>query len=143
MSIQKKDRTLEITVDDLLSSPRFKIAINYYDFCPELLRNLFLEVGEESQQVAKNVIISEYNMFGSKKERVVKKEDGSSETEKVSGLDQFELTPYLRGIKTFARYNVWWKITEGLERDIYMADPTFQLDKHGRKQLIVKLKGSL
>lgn len=141
MTLQKKDRTLEMTVDDLMSSKRMEIAIDYYPLAPQLLRNLFIELGEASQQAAKSVIISEYNMFGSKKEKKVIAEDGNVEAVKLAGLDQYEMVPYLRGITEFNRYNTWWKVTEGLERDIYMADPLRKLDATGRAQLIQTLRG--
>jgi len=141
MTIQRKDRDLAVTVEDLMLSQRLKIATLYYEHAPDLLKDLFLTLGEAAQQATKSIIISEYNKYGSPKKAKKTSEDGI-EPVSVDGLPQYEMVPYLRAIKDFRKYNTWWKIKEGLERDIYLADPLFKLDASGRKALIEKLRGS-
>lgn len=137
--MQKKERDLKLTLEDLFNSLRFKIAVEYYPIEPQLLKDLFFEVGLAAEQCAKNTIISEYNKYGSKK---ILKEGGVGSITTEKGLDQYEIIPYLRSITNFNRYNIWWKPKTDLEKSLYANDPTFKLDYSGKVELVNKLKES-
>lgn len=115
----KKGRTLAITVADLLESPRLKIAVDNFNEDPNLLRAIFIELGMESQNVAKNAIIRE--------------------SMKHIGLDKGELKPVLYDFNNFCTYNIWWNMTP-IEVEYYSKNPKGLLPKEEAKELFRKIK---
>jgi len=121
--IQKKGRTLNTTVEDLMESPRLQIAIENYENDPMLLKSILIELGYEAQSVGKNTIIKHYATH--------------------SGMGAFELTPYLRNVSDFTTYNIWWKITPA-EQAYYMGMVNNKkLNKTERKKLFKQIHKDL
>lgn len=99
----RKGRTLAITVDDLLHSPRLDIAIKLYNKGDRsLLRAILIELGMETMQVVKTAVIR----------RAIQHHD----------LDAFELKPFLHNLDAFDfnTFTVFWNLTNQ-ERDLYLA----------------------
>lgn len=117
--IQKKGRTLGITVDDLLESPRFKLALENYESDPMFMKAILIELGMECLKVGKNTIIKAYATH--------------------SSFDQFEMKPFLSNITDFTSFNIWWKLSK-LEQQFYIADPKHKLTKRERKVLFEKIR---
>lgn len=121
--IQKKGRTLNTTVEDLMESPRLRIAIDNFDNDPMLLKAILIELGYEAQSVGKNTIIKHYATH--------------------SSMDAFEMTPYLRNVSEFTTYNIWWKISKA-EEAYYMAMVNNKgITKTERKKLFKKVHKEL
>lgn len=123
MSIQKKGRTLAVTVNDLMESQRLRIAIENYENDPMLLKAILIELGYEAQSVGKNTVIKQYATH--------------------SGMSAFELTPYLRNISDFTTYNIWWKLTAA-EQAYYLAEVNNKgISKREKKKLFKKVHQEL
>lgn len=121
-NLQRKDRTLNMTVDDLLQSARLNIAVERFKDDPMLLKAILIELGLECLNVAKHRIIREYS--------------------KHSAFAQFEMIPYLKSINDFKTFNIYFPLSE-LEKRYYMADPKNQLSPEERKELFNKIKKKL
>lgn len=113
--ILRKGRTLAITVDDLLDSKRFQIAIRNFNEDPMLMKAILIELGMESMNVAKNTVIKKYALNGS--------------------LNQYEMIPLLRSLNTFDTFNIWWSLTPK-EVALYQADPKFKMGDLERRILL-------
>lgn len=118
MATSKYGRTLMTTLNDLFESPRLKIAVQSYDFDPQLLKALFLETCLETQQVVKNKMIKEYSTH--------------------SAMAAFELIPYLRSINEFTKYNIYYSLSP-LETQLYLGTLDKKLTTEERKQLLEKI----
>lgn len=117
--LQRKGRTLMMTIEDLIESPRFNIALEMYKEDPMLLKAILVELGMEAQNVAKYRIISE--------------------TMKYHSLDKGELKRYLSQVNEFNKYNIYWGMSD-LERLYYSKNPKGELGKREARQLFRKLK---
>ena len=117
--IQRKGRTLGITVKELLDSKRFEIAISNFKDDPMFMKAILIELGGECINVARNTIIKNYNSY--------------------SSLCQFEMSPFLRSIDTFDTFNIWWGLSP-LEQKLYSVDPKNILSIDERSKLLAKLK---
>lgn len=115
----KKGRTLGVTVNDLLESKRWQIAINNYKDDPQFMKAILIELGYECMKVAKNTVIKTYALH--------------------SSLDAFELIPMLRNISDFTTFNIWWSLTP-VEQKLYIADPKNVLSPEERSELLEKVK---
>lgn len=120
--VQRKGRTLAVSVDSLLESPRFKIAMDVFEEDPMLMRAILIELGMEAQNVAKYTIISE--------------------AMKMYSLPRYELKPYLSSINDFTRYNIWWGMSE-VEQRYYSMNPKGELTKKEARELLKKIKKDL
>jgi len=118
MATSKYGRTLMTTLNDLFESPRLKIAVQSYDFDPQLLKALFLETCLETQQVVKNKMIKEYSTH--------------------SAFQAFQMIPYLRSINTFDKYNIYYSLSP-LEQQLYLGTLDKKLTTEERKQLLEKI----
>ena len=118
---QKKNRTLGLTVDELLGSVRFEIAVRNFKSDPMFMKAILIELGNEVFNVTKNTVIRKYNTF--------------------SGLDQFEMLPVLREVRPsdLTTFNIYFGLNK-LEQKLYMADPKMTLSEDERKLLLDKLK---
>lgn len=118
---QKKNRTLALTIDELLDSVRFEIAVRNFKSDPMFMKAILIELGNEVFNVTKNTVIRKYNTF--------------------SGLDQFEMLPVLREVSPsdLTTFNIYFGLTP-LEQKLYIADPKMTLDEDERKLLLDKLK---
>jgi len=117
--VQRKGRTLALTINELLESPRFRIAVDNFKEDPMFMRAILTELGMEAEKVAKSTIIKHYNTF--------------------SSLDQYEMLGMLRSVDKFETYNIWWSLNE-TEKQLYMADPKGQLTPEKRIELLDRLK---
>lgn len=118
MATSKYGRTLMTTLNDLFESPRLKIAVQSYDFDPQLLKALFLETCLETQQVVKNKMIKEYSTH--------------------SAFQAFQMIPYLRSINEFNKYNIYYSLSP-LEQQLYLGTLDKKLTEEERKQLLEKI----
>jgi len=118
---KKRGRTLKMTIDELLQSKRLELAIHNFKRDPQQLRAILIELNTESWRVAKTALVKVYNTH--------------------SSLQQFELSPLLRGVDadSFNTYNIYWSLTP-LERKLYEADPKLQLSKEEYDKLFEKFK---
>ena len=119
IKVQRKGRTLGLTVNQLLESKRFEIAINNFKDDPMFMRAILIELGAEAEKVAKYCIIKEYNNH--------------------SSLDQFEMLGLLRAYSDFDRYGIWWSLS-GIEQQLYMADPKALLTPEKRTELLDRVR---
>lgn len=115
----KGNRTLNTTVEDLLCSKRFEIAVNNFKDDPMFMKAILIELGQEAMNVSKNAVIRCYGMH--------------------SSLDAFELKPLLRNLSDFDTYNIFWSLSP-LEQKLYMADPKAKLTAEERTELLERLK---
>lgn len=99
--IKKKGRTLSFTVKELMESERLKLAIQFFDKDPLLMKAILTELALESLMVGKNTIIRRVN---------------------ASSLDKFELIPWLRSLDLdeYNTFNIYWGLTD-VERQLYLA----------------------
>jgi hypothetical protein len=116
--VQRKGRTLALTINELLESPRFQIAVRNYKDDPMFMRAILTELGMEAEKVAKSTIIKHYNMH--------------------SDLDQYEMLGLLRSVTDFTMYSIYWSLNE-TEQQLYMADPKGQLTSEKRVELLERL----
>jgi len=116
--MQRRNRTAKMTIDDLFTSPRLKIAIESFPFDQMLLKAIFVEIVGEAMQVAKNTVIKQYA--------------------KHSAFTQQQMIPFLRNISDFTSWNLHWSLSD-LEKKIYVSDAKFQLPPDEREKLIKKL----
>jgi hypothetical protein len=117
--VERKGRTLFTTVNNLMESPRLKIAVENFNTDPMLLKAILIELGKECLDVAKNTIIKHYNTH--------------------SSLPQYALSPYLRSVDEFNTFNIYWNLSDE-EKAYYTADPLFKLSKEERQELFKKIK---
>lgn len=122
MAVQRKGRTLSLTVGELLESPRWKIAMSHFEHDQSFMRAILIELGYEAQNVAKSTIIKQYALH--------------------NGLDQYELIPMLRSVNEFNTYGIFWGLSEA-ERLLYQNDPKFKLTEEERKVLLDKVHSQL
>lgn len=120
----KKGRTLPFTINELLNSPRMKVAISNFNNDPMFLKALLTELCIEVFTVTKNTVIKRYNTYNS--------------------LAQFELLPLLREINPddLMTFNIYFNMSE-LEAKLYSSDPKLQLTEEERSKLLSKLKKQL
>jgi len=99
--IKKKGRTLSFTVKELMESERLKLAIQFFDKDPLLMKAILTELALESLMVGKNTIIRRVN---------------------ASSLDKFELIPWLRSLDLdeYNTFNIFWGLTD-IEKQLYVA----------------------
>jgi len=116
--MQRRNRTAKMTIDDLFTSPRLKIAIESFPFDQMLLKAIFVEIVGEAMQVAKNTVIKQYA--------------------KHSTFNQQTMLPFLRNISDFTSWNLHWSLSP-LESRIYCTDPQWKLPSDEREKLIKKL----
>lgn len=115
----RKGRTLNLTVDELLTSKRLEIAINNFKHDPMFLKAILIELGLECLTVAKNTIIRHYSMY--------------------SSLDKYELAPYLRSVNDFHTFNIHFGLSD-IEKELYLGDIKGDLSEEKRKELFDKVK---
>lgn len=108
-----------MTIDNLLESPRFKIALEMFQEDPMLMKAILIELGLETQNVVKYKIISE----------VMQK----------YGMERSSLKPYLAQISDFDKYNIHWGMTP-VELRYYSMNPKGLLDKDEARDLFNKIK---
>lgn len=120
--VQRKNRTLAYTVQELLESPRLRIAIDNFKNDKSFLRAILIELGAESERVAKYTVIKQYNTF--------------------HGLNQFELLPMLREVSDFTTYNIFWALSP-TEQQLYLGDIKGNLTEEERTALFEKVKKEL
>ena len=121
--VQRKNRTLAYTVQELLESTRLRIAIDNFKNDPTFLKAIFIELGAESERVAKYTVIKQYNMFS-------------------GGLRNYELLPLLRSITDFTSYNIFWNLSP-TEQQLYLGDIKGNLTEEERTVLFEKVKNEL
>lgn len=116
---KRKDRTLAVTVESMLQSPRLRIACENLQSDPMLLRAMLIEFGLECLNVAKSTVIKRYNMH--------------------SSMSQFELLPLLRATSDYTTFNIWFGLSPE-ESALYLVDPKFKLTKEERLELQDKVR---
>lgn len=116
---KRKDRTLAVTVEAMLQSPRLRIACENLQNDSMLLRAMLIEFGLECLNVAKSTVIKRYNMH--------------------SSMAQFELLPLLRATSDYTTFNLWFNMSPE-EQALYTLDPKFQLSKEKRLELQKKVR---
>lgn len=114
----KKGRTLKVTVEDIFQSKRLELALHLADVDKSFLKAIFIELGMESQNVAKNSIIKAVCC--------------------AEGLDKYELKPYLASIDSFTTYNMYFNQLCEIGRQYYMKDPQFKINDPVEKMKILK-----
>lgn len=120
-AFQRKGRTLAITVDDLLNSPRMRIATEIFKYDKDFMRAILIELGMEAQNVAKSCIINE-----------------ACKGKNYSQPAYF-LRPHLQGVTDFDRYNIHWKMSNE-EIEYYSKNPKGELSDSESKELLRKIK---
>lgn len=118
----KKGRTLAITVKDLLESKRLEVAVHLFKEDPSLLGAILIELGMESQNVAKYSIIRE--------------------AMRHNGLDRFELRPMLSRFNDFCTYNIYWGMDE-VTKGYYIKDPKLEKTTNDSGAILKEVKSKL
>lgn len=138
---KKKGRDLAYTINELMDSPRLKIAVASFKKDPMLLKAIFTELGMEAESVAKYSVIRCY--------------------QQNEHLDRSELLPLLRAVGTINSdsrneddimvgmpkkeinemntYNIWWGIGKS-EVKLYLANLNPDLSDEDRQALIDEVK---
>ena len=119
MSVQRKGRTLAITVDELLDSPRLKIALERYPTDKSFLRALLIELGYFSQTATRFKLIKTYATH--------------------SSLNQADMIALLRSITDIDNYECYFGLSE-IERRYYMENPKFKLSQQESDELFEKIR---
>lgn len=116
----KKGRTLPFTINELLKSPRMKIAVGHFDNDPMFMKALLTELCLEVFNVTKNTVIKRYNTY--------------------SSLPQFEMLPLLREINPddLITFNIYFSLSP-LEVQLYLAEKN-GIPKEERSKLLEKLR---
>ena len=117
--LQRKGRTLKLTIDELFDSPRLKIAVDLFYKDPLLLKAIMVELGKECLEVSKYRVIRDAIKFQS--------------------LDKFGLKTYLSSINDFDKFNIHWKMTD-VELQYYKLNPKNQLEQEEKEALFEKVK---
>lgn len=117
---QRKGRTLALTVNELLESKRFQIAVDNFKRDPMFMKAILIELGKGCLEVGKNTVIRKYG--------------------KVSSLPNFEMIPYLRniGIDDFNTFELFWALSPA-EVALYTADPKGELTEEEKDVLFEKV----
>lgn len=121
MGVQRKHRTLGFTVNELLESKRFRIAVDNFKNDSMFMRAILTELGLECLTVAKNRTIKTYNVN--------------------SSLSQFELAPLMRNLNVddFDTFNLYFSLSDA-EQALYTGDIKGNLSEDERKVLFEKVK---
>lgn len=101
-NVQRRGRTLSLTVKELMESQRLKLAVELYDKDPLLLKAIFTELALGSLSVGRNTIIKRVSMN--------------------DGLPKYHLIPLLRSIDLdeFNTFDLFWGLSEQ-EQKLYIA----------------------
>lgn len=117
--VQRKDRTFQKTLDELMESPRFKIALSLYEHDPMFLRAILTELYLETVTVVKSTLCKTYN--------------------NASSMTQQQMLPLLRSVNDFTTFNIYWSLSP-LEVALYSADPKHQMSKEEKAELLEKVR---
>jgi len=117
----KSGRTLPYTINQLLASPRMRIAAETFQTDPMFMKALLTELSLEVFTVTKSSILKRYNTH--------------------SDLAQYQLLPYLREINPddLITFNIYFNLSP-MEADLYASDPKFKLSPEERAKLFEKVK---
>lgn len=116
--VQRKNRSIQLTLDELFESPRFRIAVSLFPTDQSFMRAIFTELYLDIVTVVKSKLIKTYNNY--------------------SSLDQYEMIPLLRSVNDFDTFQLFWGLTP-IEMELYGADPKFKLSDSERADLLAKL----
>lgn len=119
-------RTLAVTVNDLLDSVRFKIAVKaFVNGNHSFMKALLIELGMEAEKVSKNAVIKAHNQY--------------------STLAAFERIPFMKSVGDagseyqFNRYNIFWSLSP-LEQELYMEDPKMKKSPEEYQEILEKVR---
>lgn len=119
--VQRKGRNLNFTINEMLDSVRWRIAIQNFNQDRSFMEALLTEFGLECLTVAKNKVIKTYNMN--------------------SGLAQFEMAPLLRniGVEEYDTFNIYFSLSEA-EQALYLGDIKGTLTEEKRTELLDRVR---
>lgn len=119
MSVKRKGRTAAYTIDQMMESVRWRIAVDYFDMDKSFMRAMLIELLWECTNVTKSTLIKRYAQH--------------------SSLSAFEMIPFLRATDEFDTYNLWYSLSEQ-ERDLYLGDIKGTLSKEQKAELLEKVR---
>lgn len=120
--VQRKDRNLQFTIDQLFDSVRFKLAVEFFDKDPMLLRALITEICLETMNVVRSTLVKTYNNHNS--------------------LTAQNMIPLLRSVNEFNTYNIYFSLSPA-ELKLYAEDPKGLLSTEERYELLTKIHHQL
>lgn len=116
--VQRRGRTIQLTLNELFESPRFRIAVSLFPSDPSFMRAILTELYLDTVTVVKSKLIKTYNNY--------------------NGLDQYEMIPLLRSVNDFDSFQSYWGLSP-IEAQLYSTDPKFKLSDLERADLLAKL----
>jgi hypothetical protein len=117
--VKRKGRTASFTIEEMLDSVRWRIAVDYFHTDKSFMRAMLIELLWECTNVTKSTLIKRYAQH--------------------SSLSAFEMIPFLRATDEFDTYNLWFGLSE-VERDLYLGDIKGTLSPEEREQLLTRVK---
>lgn len=131
---QTGGRGIGVTVKELMESTRLKLAVKHFDDDPMMLRAILTELSLEVFSATKSALT-----------RIVGKAYGGGWTNEDGevvgrGLDSFEMKAYLRSLDVdlVNNMNIYWGLSDA-ERELYSADPRFEMPPAKRKALFERV----
>lgn len=140
-TIKKRGRDLAFTVNELMESPRLKLAVASFEEDPLLLKALFTELGQEAESVAKYAVIRTYqlNTALTKPEIVqILKKVGTINCNNISEEDPLAGLPK-KDINEMNTYNIWWGLSLQ-EAKMYLGNLDPKLSEEDRQKLLDDVK---
>lgn len=140
-TIKKRGRDLAFTVNELMESPRLKLAVASFEKDPLLLKALFTELGQEAESVAKYAVIRAYqlNTALTKPEIVqILKKVGTINCNSISEEDPLSGLPK-KDINEMNTYNIWWGLSLQ-EAKMYLGNLDPKLSEEDRQKLLDDVK---
>lgn len=91
-----------LTINELIDSPRFKIANEVFPKDSSLMKAMLVELVHETMNVVKSTLVKIINTR--------------------QGLDKFEIVPLLRGVMPdeYRTFNIYWGMSD-VEQKLYLA----------------------
>ncbi len=116
----KSGRTLSYTINELMNSPRMRIAVDNFDNDKLFLKALLTELCMEVFNVTKYSVIKRYNTH--------------------SSLTQADMLPLLRSLNTddLTTFNIYFNLSP-MEMELYKADPLNKKTKEEKNELFQKV----
>lgn len=140
-NIKKKGRDLAFTVNELMESPRLKIAVASFEKDPLLLKAIFTELGQEAETVAKYAVIRAYqlNTALTKPEIVqILKKVGTINSNSVTEENPLVGLPK-KDLNEMNTYNIWWGLSPQ-EVKLYLGNLNPKLSEEDRQKLLDDVK---
>lgn len=115
----KRGRTAMMTIKELMSSQRFKLAVEFIDSDPMMMTAILVELCQEAARVQKSTLVSTYSMS--------------------HDLDLKEMKPLLMNCEAGSTWNIYWSLSPA-EQKLYTLDPKNEKTKEERLALFNQVK---